>query len=109
MALSLRTRLTIWYSALLLIGIGVFTATVLWLHWRLLLRQSDESIEALSMAAVRVVSEELSEHLPLEQAAREMASVVRHEDYVVGVLDADGVPLRALPVALPIAVDGEAD
>jgi len=109
MALSLRTRLTIWYSALLLLALGLFTATVLWLHWRLLVRQADETLEALSMAAVNVVSDELAEHATLEQAAREMASVVRHEDVVVGVLDGDGVPLRSLPVALPIVSDGDAN
>ena len=56
MAISLRTRLTLWYSAWLLVALALFTATVLWLHWRLLLHQADESLEAFSTAAANVVS-----------------------------------------------------
>ena len=102
MTLSLRTRLTVWYSALLLLALVVFTATVLWLHWRLLVRQSDESLEALAITGANVVADELAEHATLGGAAREMADVVRHEHYVVGVLDAGGIPLRELPMTLPI-------
>ena len=81
MTLSLRTRLTVWYSALLLLALVVFTATVLWLHWRLLVRQSDESLEALATTGANVVADELAEHATLGGAAREMADVVRHEHY----------------------------
>src|SRR5262245_831320 len=102
MALSLRTRLIVWYAALLLLAIGLFSATVLWLHWRLLMRQADESLEAFGLAAANVVSAELDEHATLGQAAREMASGVRHDDFVVTVLDAGGAPIHELPVALPI-------
>ena len=44
MALSLRTRLTAWYSVLLVLTVAVFSIAVLWLHWRLLLEQFDESL-----------------------------------------------------------------
>jgi len=92
-ALSLRARLTVWYSALLLLAIAAFTATVLWLHWELLLRQADESLEAFSIAAANVVTAELAEHATLEQAAHEMANVVPHEDYEADIVDAGGTTL----------------
>jgi len=91
--LSIRTRLTVWYSALLLLAMATFTATVLWVHWHLLLRQADESLEAFSIAAANVVSAELAEHATLEQAAHEMVNVVPHQDYDAGVIDADGVTM----------------
>jgi heavy metal sensor kinase len=102
MRLSLRTRLTLWYSGLLLLALGLFTATVLWLHWKLMLRQADESLDALALAAANVVSAELDEQLSISEAAREMAAVVRHRDYAVTVLDADGTPIRELPASFPI-------
>ena len=104
MTLSLRTRLTLWYSALLLLALALFTATVLWLHWKLMLRQADESLDALARAAANVVSAELDEHASISGAAREMASVVRNRDYVVTVLDADGAPIRDLPVAFSVSL-----
>jgi hypothetical protein len=98
------TRLTVWYSALLLLAIAVFTATVLWLQWTLLVRQSDESLDTLSAAAVNVVESELSETGDLLGAAQEMESVVRRPDYVVAVFDADGATVRRTGIALPIAL-----
>ena len=104
MATSLRTRLTLWYSGLLLCALVLFSATVLWLHWRLMVREADEALEGLSIAAVNVVSAELAEHDTLSAAAREMLGVVRRREYVVAVLDAGGVPLRDLAAPLPVAV-----
>jgi heavy metal sensor kinase len=83
----------VWYSALLLLAIAAFTATVLWLHWELLLRQADESLEAFSIAAANVVTAELAEHATLEQAAHEMTNVVPHEDYEAAIVDAGGTML----------------
>lgn len=102
MAMSLRTRLTLWYSALLLLALVLFSATVLWVHWRLLVREADASLNALGIAAANVVAEELGEGATLEQAGREMASVVPHGDHAVALLDAGGAPIRALPIALPL-------
>jgi heavy metal sensor kinase len=101
-ALSLRTRLTVWYSALLLFAIVLFSATVLWLDWRLLVKQSDESLEAVTTTAINVVRAELIEGATLAEATHEMESVVRHPDYVVTVLDQTGTPMRQMPVSLPV-------
>jgi heavy metal sensor kinase len=100
--LSLRTRLTLWYSALLLLALALFTATVLWLHWKLLLRQADESLDALGLAAANVVTAELGEGVGMAGAVREVTEVVRHGDYVVTVFDADGTPIGERSAAFPI-------
>ncbi len=39
MALSIRTRLTVWYSALLLLGLVTFIVVVLLVQWRLVVRE----------------------------------------------------------------------
>lgn len=106
MALPLRTRLTVWYSALLLLALGLFSATVLWLHWHLMMRQADESLEALGRTAINVMDSELVEGVPIDRAAREMLDVAHQRDYTLTVLDAAGAPLHgaqgAIPVALPV-------
>jgi len=104
MAVSLRTRLTVWYSAWLLLALVLFSATILWLHWRFMLRQADESLDALSIAAANVIADELAEHDTLTQAAQEMLGVVRHKDYVLTVLDGDGRPLADVPITMPVNV-----
>jgi heavy metal sensor kinase len=101
--LSLRTRLTLWYSTLLLVALLLFTATVLWLQWTLLVRQSDEALQTLGAAAVNVVEGEFAETGNLAKAAQEMESVVRRPDYMIAVFDADGAVVRRTGIALPIA------
>jgi heavy metal sensor kinase len=102
MALSLRTRLTLWYSALLLLAVVLFSATVLWLQWHLMLRQADESLEAMAVAAANVVEAELAEHATLDQATREMLDVVGHREFAVAVIDGDGrvIDDAAAPLSL---------
>ena len=108
MALSLRTRLTVWYSALLLLALALFTTTVLWVHWHLLLRQADESLEAFSIAALNVITAELAEQSSLEEAAHEMANVVPREDYETAVVDARGRTITAgLSAPMRTAVAGK--
>jgi two-component system OmpR family sensor kinase len=103
-ALSLRTRLTAWYSVLLVLTVAVFSAAVLWLHWRLLLEQFDEGLTSISATAANVVEEELGELHDLGIAAAEMAAVVHPSDYLVVVLDASGSPLQKVPLPLPADV-----
>ena len=105
MALSLRTRLTLWYSVLLVLTVAVFSAAVLWLHWRLLLEQFDESLASISATAVNVVEEELGELHDLHLAAAETAAVVHPQDYAVQVLDGSGVPLHTVSQSLPLPDD----
>lgn len=105
MALSLRTRLTAWYSVLLVLTVAVFSAAVLWLHWRLLLEQFDEGLTSISATATNVVEEELGELHDLGPAAAEMAAVVHPSGYVVQVLDGSGSPIQKVSQPLPLPAD----
>ena len=103
MALSLRSRLTLWYSGLLLLTVVLFGATVLSLYWRFAVKQTDESLEALRATATNVVMAELGEHLTLAEASREMEETVQHAGYAVAVVDAAGRTTRQMPVATSVA------
>jgi two-component system OmpR family sensor kinase len=100
--LSLRARLTAWYSVLLVLTVAVFSAAVLWLHWRLLLEQFDEGLKSISATANNVVEEEVKEQKDLGLAAAAMAAVVRPRDDVVEVLDGSGSPIYAAARAMPL-------
>jgi heavy metal sensor kinase len=100
--LSLRTRLTIWYSVLLVLTVAVFSAAVLWLHWRLLLEQFDDSLKSISSTANNVVEEELAELKDLDLAAAEMAGVIHSPDEVVVVLDESGTPIHPSARSMPV-------
>jgi heavy metal sensor kinase len=93
MAIPLGTKLTVWYSALLLLALAAFTGTVLWLDWHLMLRQADESLDSLGRAAANVVTTELGEGVTIEEATREMLNVVHQKNSVLAVLDETGLPL----------------
>lgn len=103
MALSLRARLTVWYTVLLLVSVAVLSGTVLLLDWHLLVKQADESLETLSVAAVNVIEDELAEHDDLPTAAREMEAVVQRRQFVVEVFDGRGAVVSATKTPLGLA------
>ena len=105
MALSLRARLTVWYTVLLLVSVAVLSGAVLLLDWHLLVKQADESLETLSLAAANVIQDELAEHDDLSTAAREMEAVVRRRQFVVEVFDGRGVMVG--PAKTPLGVPPE--
>jgi heavy metal sensor kinase len=105
-ALSIRARLTVWYSALLLLALGSFIIVVLWVHWRLLLHQYDEALDTLGVMASNVIEEEFGETSNLRLAAKDTEDVVRASDHVVKVFDVAGHPLTSKESGL--ALDAEA-
>ncbi len=102
MHVSLRTRLTVWYSVLLVLTVALFSASVLWLHWRLLLEQLDDGLRSISVTAGNVVDEEITETKDLRLAAAGMAAVVHPPDYSVEVLDAAGAPIHRTAPRMPL-------
>jgi heavy metal sensor kinase len=111
MPLSLRARLTAWYSVLLVLTVAVFSAAVLSLHWRLLIEQYDQSLESIGVTADNVVRDELRETQgDFERSAAEMGAMVRADqaqepsgrnrhrerrNFVAQVLDDRGAPIGA--------------
>jgi two-component system, OmpR family, sensor kinase len=102
MQLSLRTRLTAWYSVLLVLTVAVFSTAVLWLHWGLLLEQFDDSLRSISGTANNVIEEELADRKDLPVAAADMVAVVHPADYVVQVLDESGSPITRPSESMPL-------
>lgn len=102
MQLSLRTRLTAWYSLVLVLTVALFSAAVLWLHWQLLIKQFDEGLRSLSDTANSVVRAEVGEEHDLEHAATETAAVVHPGDGAVEILDSSGSRIHPAERSLPL-------
>jgi heavy metal sensor kinase len=105
--LSLRTRLTAWYSVLLVLTLALFSAAVLWMQWRLTIEQVDAGIESLGDTAANVVDEEIAELHDLRRAVAEMREVVHSGDDVIQVLDAAGAPLHEVEARFPGPANSE--
>jgi heavy metal sensor kinase len=104
--LSLRARLTAWYSVLLLMALAFFTAAVLWINWRLMLAGFDETLTGVSVTADNLLREEVGELHDVRSAAAEMIEVVHQPDIAVAVFDGSGAALQAVSGELPIAGPG---
>lgn len=104
--LSLRARLTSWYSVLLLLALGLFTATVLWINWRLMLESFDETLAGVSVTADNLLREEVGELHDLGNAAAEMIEVVHQPGIAIAVFDEKGAALRPVSTGVPLAPDG---
>ena len=110
--LSLRARLTVWYTLALLIVLCLFAADVLWQQGRLGLRRVDRELEAFSATLGNVVQDELTEISDLRAAMAEARNTVNAPGRAVAILDAHGGVLAArwtglgLPAPLPTADAG---
>ena len=100
--LTLRGRLTLWYSGLLLAALLAFTILVLWAQWQLQMRRTDEALTRLRLTASNIVAEEIGEHLPLAAAAREAQEVVSSPGQVVVIFDQSGRVLTEPPAGLDL-------
>ncbi len=93
--LSLRARLTIWYSLALLVVLSLFGADVLWQQGRLGLRRVDRQLDAVLATFANIVRDELSETPNVAAAAEEARKTVAAPGLAVAVMDADGAVLAA--------------
>ena len=103
--LSLRARLTAWYSVLLLLALAFFTAAVLWINWRLMLAGFDETLAGVSVTADNLLREEVGELHDVRSAAAEMIEVVQQPGIAIAVFDENGAALQPVSGELPIARD----
>ena len=93
--LSLRARLTLWYTLALLVVLGLFAADVLWVQSRIGLRRVDRELEGLVTTLTNVIHAELAEQVSLETAAEEARFTVAADGRAVAIFDAHGKPLAA--------------
>ena len=88
---SIRTRLTLWCSALLVTTLTAFGGGVLWLHTRWVRAQFDSELAGLGAATTRTMEEELRESGVLRKAAHEAASSMDVPGRATAILDESGL------------------
>jgi len=89
-SLSLRARLTIWYSLVLLAVSALFAAIVVWQQGRIGMRRVDRELDALSATLENVLQDELSEMPNAEAAAVEAHKTLAAPGHTIAVLDRSG-------------------
>jgi heavy metal sensor kinase len=92
---SIRTRLTVWNSAILVLALTTFGAGVLWLHARWSYAQFDADLVNLGAVTSRVLREELGEHKVLTKAAAEAGESIDVPGRSIAILDATGAAVAA--------------
>jgi heavy metal sensor kinase len=95
MSWSIRTRLTLWWSALMVLALATLSVGVLWLHARWGLAQFDSELADLGAATSRVIQEELGESGDLQKAVRETHTAMDVPDRATAILDVAGSPMAA--------------
>ncbi len=95
MRFSIRTRLTLWYSALMVVALTAFSVGVLWLHARWGRAQFDSELASLGAATSRVMQEELGESGNLEKAVLETRTSMDVPGRATAILDPGGRPMAA--------------
>jgi HAMP domain-containing protein len=93
--LSLRARLTLWYTVALLVVLCLFGANVLWQQRRIGFRRVDRELEALTATLVNVMQDELNEQDDLVTAATEATATVTAPGRALAIADAGGKVLGA--------------
>ena len=93
--LSLRARLTLWYTFALLVVLCLFGANVLWQQRRIGIRRVDRELEALTATLANVVQDELNENDDLVTAATEATATVTAPGRALAIADANGRVLSA--------------
>ena len=93
--LSLRARLTLWYTLALLVVLCLFGANVLWQQRRIGIRRVDRELDALTATLANVVQDEIDEQDDLMTAATEATATVTAPGRALAILDAEGRVLGA--------------
>jgi heavy metal sensor kinase len=95
MQASIRTRLTVWISAIMVLALTAFGGGVLWLHARWSHAQFDADLANLGAVTSRVLREELGEHKVLTKAAAEAGESIDVPGRSIAILDAGGAAVAA--------------
>jgi two-component system OmpR family sensor kinase len=95
MRLPIRARLTLWYSALMILALTAFSLAVLSLHAEWGRAQFDSELVSLGAETARVMQEELSESGNLQRAVADAYSSMDVPDRAMAILDVHGTALVA--------------
>jgi two-component system, OmpR family, sensor kinase len=99
-SLSLRTRLTIWYSLALLAVLAAFAGVIIWQQGRIGMRRIDRELDALVATLDNVFRDELAETADPSAAAAEVQRTLDAPGRAIAILDAGGGVLAARPAAV---------
>lgn len=103
MTLSIRSRLTLWYAAIVIVVLGAAGATMVGVQTRLGLRRLDDELGRLASALLTVVANELDERHDLALAAEDATAEIRIPGRTVAILSSDS-RLLASNDAGPVAI-----
>jgi two-component system, OmpR family, sensor kinase len=95
MTFSIRARLTLWFSAVMVVALAVFSVGIFWLHAQWGRAQFDSELGSLAAALSRVMQEEVSESGNLQKALLETRTSMDVPGRATAVLDLQGRPLSA--------------
>ena len=90
MTLSLRARLTLWYTVVLVVVLAAFAIGVVWMQGRIGLRNVDEELAEADATAVKIIANELEEQAPPKSAAAEATDTLGEPNLSILVFDGDG-------------------
>jgi len=91
--LSLRGRLTLWYTLVLVVVLAVFGAAVVWTEGRIVLGRIDSELAGVEETMRKIVGNELQEQESPAEAASEAAETVAAVNLSTAVFDEGGNPL----------------
>jgi heavy metal sensor kinase len=95
MNVSIRARLTLWFSILMTVVLTVFSVGVMGLHARWGRAQFDSELGSIGVAMSRVMQEELSESHNLQRAVAETRTSMDVPGRATAILDVSGQPIAA--------------
>ena len=90
MTLSIRTRLTLWYAAIVIVVLTAAGAAMVATQTRLGLRRLDDELDRLSGAVLTVLANEIDERQDLAKAADDATSEIGIKGRTIAILTADG-------------------
>jgi heavy metal sensor kinase len=88
--LTLRARLTVWYTVVLVAVLFAGGAGVWWMQGRIGIRRVDSELVNVNATVVRIIGNELQEKEPVRAAATEAAETVADRNLAVAVFDPSG-------------------
>ena len=108
MTLSLRARLTLWYSVTLVVVLLVFAIYILVEQQQLGIGRADRELDSIRATIANILHEEFEEHMSPIVAATEARDQIASLGVAVAILDARGTPLAARmdPLALADVMSG---
>ena len=110
--MTLRARLTVWYTVVLILVLFAGGAGVWWMQGRIGIRRVDSELTDVNATVVRIIGNELLEHEPVQAAATEAAETVADGNLAVAIFDpsgmllasrASGIDLRAADSGAPLS------